>query len=64
VQHLAGNHTIDCWPRLPEVTGRGATVPVRYDESDRTRIVLDLPALVAGILAGTGGGAAAAESDA
>lgn len=59
VQHLAGNHTIDCWPRLPEVTGLGASVPVRYDKSDRSRIVLDLPALVAAILAKPERGAAA-----
>lgn len=51
VQHLAGNRTIDCWPRLPEVTREGANVPVRYDKSDRSRIVLDLPALVKAILA-------------
>jgi Protein of unknown function (DUF3592) len=50
VQQLAGNHTIDCWPRLPEVTRVGASVPVRYDESDRSRILLDLPALVGTIL--------------
>lgn len=53
VQHLAGNRTIDCWPHLPEATAIGATVPVRYDKSDRGRIVLDLPALVATILDGT-----------
>lgn len=53
VQRLAANRTIDCWPRLAEVTGIGASVPVRYDESDRSRIVLDLPALVTTILAGT-----------
>jgi hypothetical protein len=53
VQHVAGNCTIDCWPRLPEATKVGATVPVRYDETDRSRIVLDLPALVATILAET-----------
>lgn len=60
VQHLAGNRTIDCWPRLPEVMGVGAAVPVRYDRSDRTRILLDLPAVVAEILAGpeSGGGGA------
>lgn len=51
VQHLAGNRTIECWPRLPEMTRVGASVPVRYDKSDHTRIVLDLPALVATALA-------------
>lgn len=61
VQHVAGNRTIDCWPRLPAATGVGATVPVRYDESDRSRIVLDLPALVAAILAEPDPGAAAAD---
>lgn len=50
VQHLAGNRTIDCWPRLPEATKVGASVPVRYDDSDRTRILLDLPAVVTAIL--------------
>jgi hypothetical protein len=64
VQHLAGNRTIDCWPRLPEVTRVGANVPVRYDRSDRSRIVLDLPALVTQILAEADHGAAPAGADA
>jgi hypothetical protein len=64
VQHLAGNHTIDCWPRLPEVTVVGASVPVRYDRSDDSRILLDLPALVAAVLAEAKGGAAASGPDA
>lgn len=59
VQHLAGNHTIDCWPRLPEATRVGASVPVRYDPSDRSRVLLDLPALVSGILAENERGGAA-----
>jgi hypothetical protein len=59
VQHVAGNHTIDCWPRLPGLTRVGASVPVRYDRSDHSRIVLDLPALLAPILAQSGRGAAA-----
>ena len=64
VQHVAGNHTIDCWPRLPEATRVGASVPVRYDESDRSRILLDLPTLVSAILAEPDQGAAAAAPDA
>jgi hypothetical protein len=63
VQHLAGNRTIDCWPRLPEVTAVGARVPVRYDESNRSRIVLDLPALVSAILAEAEHPSASAEPD-
>lgn len=59
VQHLADRHTIDCWPRLAEVTGTGAQVPVRYDASDHSRILLDLPALVSTILAETEPGASA-----
>jgi len=51
VQHLADRRTIDCWPRLAEVTAIGAKVPVRYDKSNHSRIVLDLPALVTSILA-------------
>jgi hypothetical protein len=53
VQKLAGDRTIDCWPRLPRRTRVGATVPVRYDEWDHSRIVLDLPALIAEMLAQT-----------
>jgi hypothetical protein len=51
VQHLAGRRTIDCWSRLAERTKSGATVPVRYDESDHSHVVLDLPALIQEILA-------------
>jgi hypothetical protein len=40
----------------------GAT-PRRFDESDRSRIVLDLPALVSTILAGTERDAAAGGPD-
>lgn len=64
VQHLAADRTIDCWPRLPEATGVGARVPVRYDESDRSKLVLDLPALVGAVLAQTERGAGAAGQDA
>lgn len=52
VQQLADRRTIDCWPRLAERTKIGAIVPVRYDESDHSHIVLDLPALIAEILTG------------
>ena len=64
VQHVAGNHTIDCWPRLPELTQVGASVPVRYDRSDRGRILLDLPALLAPVLAESKRGAAKTEPNA
>lgn len=64
VQHIADKRTIDCWPRLPEFTALGASVPVRYDDADRTRILLDLPALVARILDGAQPGAGAAGPDA
>ena len=50
VQELADRRTIDCWPRLAERTKIGAIVPVRYDESDHSHIVLDLPALIEEIL--------------
>ena len=50
VQKLADRRTIDCWPRLAERTDIGATVPVRYDKSDHSHIVLDLPALIKEIL--------------
>jgi hypothetical protein len=50
VQQLADRRTIDCWPQLAERTEIGAIVPVRYDESDHSHIVLDLPALIEEIL--------------
>jgi hypothetical protein len=50
VQRLADRRTIDCWPQVVERTKLGAMVPVRYDESDHSHIVLDLPALVEEIL--------------
>lgn len=46
VQKLADRRTIDCWPQIGERTKVGATVPVRYDESDHSHVVLDLPALL------------------
>ena len=63
VQHLADRRTIDCWPRLADVTEIGARVPVRYDASDHSRILLDLPALVTAILAEANHPAAAAEPE-
>jgi hypothetical protein len=50
VQQLADRRTIDCWPELAERTKIGAVVPVRYDESDHSHVVLDLPALIDEIL--------------
>ena len=50
VQRLADRRTIECWPQVVERTKLGATVPVRYDESDHSHIVLDLPALIDEIL--------------
>jgi hypothetical protein len=50
VQELADRNTIHCWPELAERTKLGAIVPVRYDKSDHSHIVLDLPALVGEIL--------------
>lgn len=54
VQKLAARRTIECWPELAERTKLGATVPVRYDESDHSHVVLDLPALVEEILGHAG----------
>ena len=50
VQRLADRRTIDCWPELGERTKIGAIVPIRYDESDHSHIVLDLPELIEEIL--------------
>ena len=50
VQRLADRRKIDCWPRLAGRTDIGASVPVRYDESDHSHVVLDLPALIEEIL--------------
>jgi hypothetical protein len=50
VQQLVDRKTIDCWPELAERTKIGASVPVRYDESNHSHIVLDLPALIEELL--------------
>jgi hypothetical protein len=50
VHKLAGNRTIDCWAPLDARTHVGATVPMRYQESDHSRVVLDLPALITELL--------------
>jgi hypothetical protein len=57
VQRFADRRTIDCWSRLAERTKIAAVVPVRYDEWDHSRIVMDVPALVEEILTALDGSA-------